>query len=121
MSLSQEYDESCYPGPAGECSDGEHSDGELEPVSTDQMNLSIDLSPPTELMCAVCSDVLLDPMSLHCGHTFCQLCLARVWRSSGRLPPDRLLCPVCRLPWRNFPGINITLRYRHVCTVRILQ
>ena len=102
-----DYDESNYPGPAEQDSDGEASSGELK-----QTSLSIDSAgPPPDFTCSVCSDILLDPVSLHCGHTFCQLCLAGVWQSSGRLPAARLACPVCRLPWRNFPGVNITLRY----------
>ncbi len=100
-----DYDESCYPGPA----EPDSSDGEDSP--REQMSLSMDsASPPPDFTCSVCSDILLDPVSLHCGHSFCQLCLAGVWQSSGRLPAARLVCPVCRLPWRNFPGVNITLR-----------
>ena len=99
-----DYDESCYPGPAEPDSDDEASPRE-------QTSLSMDSGPPPDFTCSVCSDILLDPVSLHCGHTFCQLCLACVWQSSGRLPAARLACPVCRLPWRNFPGVNITLRY----------
>ena len=99
------YDESCYPGPAAE---GEE---EVELVSN-QTSLAMDDSlPPPDVTCSVCSDILINPVSLHCGHTFCQLCLARVWRSNGKSGPSQLSCPVCRLPWRNFPGINITLRW----------
>lgn len=100
------YDESCYPGSATE------SEDDIDLKSADQTSLTIDDSlPPSDVSCSVCSDILIDPVSLHCGHTFCQLCLAQVWRSSGKVDPGRLSCPVCRLPWRNFPGINITLRY----------
>ena len=100
-----DYDESCYPGPAEPDSDGEASPREQTSLSMDSAG------PPPDFTCSVCSDILLDPVSLHCGHSFCQLCLAGVWQSSGRLPAARLACPVCRLPWRNFPGVNITLRY----------
>ena len=105
------YDESCYPGP-GSATD---SEDDIELKSVDQTSVTIDDSlPPADVSCSVCSDILIDPMSLHCGHTFCQLCLAQVWRSSGKVDPGRLSCPVCRLPWRNFPGINITLRYNRL-------
>ena len=109
-----DYDESCYPGPA----EPDDSDDEASP--REQTSLSMDSGPPPDFTCSVCSDILLDPVSLHCGHTFCQLCLAGVWQSSGRLPAARLVCPVCRLPWRNFPGVNITLRYVYVVSLHLL-
>ena len=97
------YDESCYPGA---------EEDELELSSNDQTCLALDDKlPPSDVTCSICSDILIDPVSLHCGHTYCQLCLARVWRSRGKLAPNSLTCPVCRLPWRNYPGVNITLRY----------
>ena len=97
------YDESCYPGAA---------EDELELESTEQTCLAMDDGlPPPDVTCSICSDILIDPVSLHCGHTFCQLCLARVWKSRGKSQPSNITCPVCRLPWRNFPGVNITLRY----------
>ena len=104
-SRMSDYDESCYPGPAEPDSDGEASPREQTSLSMDSAG------PPPDFTCSVCSDILLDPVSLHCGHSFCQLCLAGVWQSSGRLPAASLVCPVCRLPWRNFPGVNITLRW----------
>ena len=60
-----------------------------------------------DFTCAICAQMLIDPMTLHCGHSFCQLCLASMWQQH----PSKLLCPVCRQPWRNLPGINIQLRY----------
>ena len=42
-----------------------------------------------ELDCQVCYALLLDPLTLTCGHTFCRKCVARVLDHSP-------LCPVCR-------------------------
>ncbi len=42
-----------------------------------------------ELDCHVCYNIMLDPITTPCGHTFCQKCLDRVLDHSN-------LCPVCR-------------------------
>jgi len=62
-----------------------------------------------DFSCAVCSEVFVEPCTLHCGHSFCQLCLAGLWRAN-RKSPLYLYCPLCRQPWVNFPGVNIQLR-----------
>ena len=65
-----------------------------------------------DILCIVCAEVLVDPCTLHCGHSFCQLCLASVWKSKTLLSPSpaSLHCPICRQPWGSYPGINIQLR-----------
>ena len=63
-----------------------------------------------DVSCAVCAEVFVEPCTLHCGHSFCQLCLSAVWKSSRHKSPMQLHCPVCRQPWVNFPGVNIQLR-----------
>jgi Lon protease-like protein len=42
-----------------------------------------------EMECQVCYGLLLDPVTTHCGHTFCRRCLQRVLDHSQR-------CPLCR-------------------------
>lgn len=44
-----------------------------------------------ELDCHVCYNIMLDPTTTPCGHTFCRNCLARVLDHSSH-------CPVCRRP-----------------------
>ena len=82
-------------------------------------------SPPTcqhqeslseDLVCMICACLLHDPMSLHCGHSFCNLCLAAMWQSAKEPGSAAgLHCPVCRASWRNFPAVNIQLRCVCVC------
>lgn len=43
----------------------------------------------SEIDCQVCYGIFLDPMTLPCGHTFCNSCVARVLDHSD-------LCPICR-------------------------
>ncbi|KAF2191340.1 hypothetical protein K469DRAFT_720335 [Zopfia rhizophila CBS 207.26] len=42
-----------------------------------------------ELDCLVCYNMMLDPTTTACGHTFCRRCLARVMDHSN-------ICPICR-------------------------
>ena len=42
-----------------------------------------------ELECLVCYNLMIDPTTTGCGHTFCRRCLARVMDHSD-------LCPLCR-------------------------
>uniref|UniRef100_A0A8C1JM40 Bifunctional apoptosis regulator n=1 Tax=Cyprinus carpio TaxID=7962 RepID=A0A8C1JM40_CYPCA len=58
-----------------------------------------------EFTCHCCYDVLVDPTTLNCGHSFCRHCLAE-WLHSSR----RNECPECRERWQGFPRINILLR-----------
>jgi len=56
--------------------------------------------------CAICSDVLLEPVVGACGHDFCHDCLD-TWRSvcatgSG---PGTLVCPLCRSELPQVPGV----------------
>ncbi|XP_052409666.1 bifunctional apoptosis regulator isoform X3 [Carassius gibelio] len=63
-----------------------------------------DLAAP-EFTCHCCYDVLVDPTTLSCGHSFCRHCLAEWLHSSQRNE-----CPECRERWQGFPRINILLR-----------
>lgn len=64
------------------------------------------------MSCGVCFQLLLDPVTLNCGHSFCQICLARLWQTSNNAI---LLCPMCRQPWaesgRSLPSVNVLFRY----------
>ncbi|XP_072552790.1 bifunctional apoptosis regulator-like [Salminus brasiliensis] len=61
--------------------------------------------PQQEFLCHCCYQVLVDPTTLSCGHTFCRHCLAQWCLSSLKYN-----CPECRQTWRGFPKINISFR-----------
>ena len=63
---------------------------------------------PESMKCVLCMEMFLDPASLPCGHTFCQVCLVKM-RMSQRLQPVSL-CPLCRKPWAAVPAVNIMFR-----------
>lgn len=58
---------------------------------------------PAHLECAICMKLLLEPVSVPCGHTFCQVCLRRSLGYRG-------LCAVCRAPVPNGTNVNILIR-----------
>ena len=58
------------------------------------------------LNCSICSGYMSDPITMHCGHSFCKKC-AVDWCFKYK----RSTCPVCRKKIRkSLPGININLK-----------
>lgn len=61
------------------------------------------------LICPVCKDVMNEPLTLMCNHTFCYICLAGTEENMWELSRD---CPICKkkycLPPTNV--VNFTLR-----------
>nr|XP_020037248.1 E3 ubiquitin-protein ligase TRIM21 [Castor canadensis] len=46
-----------------------------------------------EVTCSVCLDPMVEPVSIDCGHSFCQECISEVGKDGGSM------CPVCRKPF----------------------
>ncbi|XP_015283466.1 PREDICTED: uncharacterized protein LOC107124501 [Gekko japonicus] len=44
-----------------------------------------------ELSCSLCNDYFMEPVCIHCGHSFCQACITRFW---GEQETD-FCCPQC--------------------------
>jgi len=59
-----------------------------------------------DFLCGCCMDLMVQPTTLTCGHSFCRLCIANWY-----LTAKKLECPQCRSLWTGNPQINITLRY----------
>uniref|UniRef100_A0A8C7KI63 Protein NLRC3-like n=1 Tax=Oncorhynchus kisutch TaxID=8019 RepID=A0A8C7KI63_ONCKI len=51
--------------------------------------------------CAVCEQVLTDPVSITCGHRFCRRCITRHWEQPA--PSGHYGCPRCRKRFRTRP------------------
>lgn len=58
-----------------------------------------------DFVCSCCFEILLEPTTLTCGHTFCRFCLANWWDMSRKAE-----CLQCRRPFNEFPNVNFTLR-----------
>ena len=56
-----------------------------------------------EFKCAVCMDILCEPVSLFCGHIFCTVCVDRA---------EVRTCPTCRLPCFVPPVHNLWIERR---------
>lgn len=59
---------------------------------------------PHSLSCSICLDVLKEPVTLHCGHSFCMDCLNNfwdVWDHRGGYE-----CPECRHTYTSRPMLN---------------
>uniref|UniRef100_A0A8C4SRR2 E3 ubiquitin-protein ligase TRIM47-like n=1 Tax=Erpetoichthys calabaricus TaxID=27687 RepID=A0A8C4SRR2_ERPCA len=54
-----------------------------------------------EFTCSVCLQTLTDPVSLHCGHSFCLKCLSDYWDQS-----QVSSCPQCRHVFMLRPELN---------------
>ncbi|XP_077461519.1 E3 ubiquitin/ISG15 ligase TRIM25-like [Stigmatopora argus] len=48
----------------------------------------------SQFRCPICLDVLQDPVSIPCGHTYCMACINGYWDQAE--PPDHFTCPQCR-------------------------
>ncbi|KAJ5172616.1 hypothetical protein N7492_005209 [Penicillium capsulatum] len=82
-----------------DASDVVYEDAELPQGQVQQQRLYIDedcirylklrRKLRAELDCQVCYALILEPLTLPCGHTFCRSCVARILDHSD-------LCPICR-------------------------
>lgn len=58
-----------------------------------------------EFSCSCCLELLKRPVTLACGHSFCQLCLANWYLASSNAT-----CPACRQEWKSMPKLNFKLK-----------
>ncbi|KAG5199719.1 hypothetical protein JEQ12_006198 [Ovis aries] len=73
-----------------------------------------------EVTCPICLELLTEPLSLDCGHSFCQACITANNMVSMNDPDEDRRCPVCRISYE--PGnlrpnrhvANIVQRLREV-------
>ncbi|XP_034362060.1 tripartite motif-containing protein 30A [Arvicanthis niloticus] len=51
-----------------------------------------------EVTCPICLDLMVQPVSADCGHSFCQACITLNYESS-KCNKEEFLCPVCRVSY----------------------
>uniref|UniRef100_A0A3B1IIL6 NACHT domain-containing protein n=1 Tax=Astyanax mexicanus TaxID=7994 RepID=A0A3B1IIL6_ASTMX len=54
--------------------------------------------------CGLCEQILTDPVSITCGHSFCRLCINRYWDETGRT--GDFICPSCRKRSKTHPALH---------------
>lgn len=104
------------PPPSKELTDKEASSKETANDKEDIKGVvPSDTQTKDVMSCGVCFQLLLDPVTLNCGHSFCLVCLAQLWNVSRN---SSLLCPMCRQPWAEpggrLPSVNVMFRYMRI-------
>ncbi|KAI4564355.1 hypothetical protein MJT46_010153 [Ovis ammon polii x Ovis aries] len=73
-----------------------------------------------EVTCPICLELLTEPLSLDCGHSFCQICITANSKESVTGQEEERKCPVCRINYEsgklrpNWHLANIVQRVREV-------
>ncbi|XP_026217981.1 protein NLRC3-like isoform X2 [Anabas testudineus] len=90
-----------------DCSKEQPSDISDGPGPSDtQEKRSQDLMEEQLSHCALCEDVLKDPVSTSCGHWFCRQCITSYWDQSGSSGDSS--CPQCGERSRTRPGLRVS-------------
>uniref|UniRef100_A0A8C5QR33 Uncharacterized protein n=1 Tax=Leptobrachium leishanense TaxID=445787 RepID=A0A8C5QR33_9ANUR len=64
-----------------------------------------------ELTCLICTDIYTDPVTLTCGHNYCQDCITKTWDNQEE---REYSCPECRRRFRVRPELRRNLRLRNI-------
>ncbi|XP_054609280.1 nuclear factor 7, ovary isoform X1 [Dunckerocampus dactyliophorus] len=62
-----------------------------------------------QVHCSICLDVFTNPVSIPCGHNFCQSCILGYWKSSPLYQ-----CPMCKKSFYKRPDISINTVLREI-------
>ncbi|XP_034532036.1 E3 ubiquitin-protein ligase TRIM21-like [Notolabrus celidotus] len=73
-------------------------------MASAQASPCVTTSLEKHLMCTICMDQFVDPVTTTCGHSFCELCLRRNFRYND------MMCPLCKEPLRGTQNVNIVLK-----------
>lgn len=69
-----------------------------------------------QLLCSICLDVLVQPVSTPCGHNFCMNCISTYWDST-----TDCRCPICKEHFKTRPNLKINTFILEVVTQFQLQ
>ncbi|XP_076870960.1 uncharacterized protein LOC143521674 isoform X3 [Brachyhypopomus gauderio] len=75
-----------------------------ETYSPDINELSASLLTEDHFRCSVCTDVLKEPVSIPCGHSYCKTCIQTYWNNPTQA--GSYSCPQCRKIFHTRPALN---------------
>ncbi|XP_063074586.1 tripartite motif-containing protein 16-like [Engraulis encrasicolus] len=55
-----------------------------------------------QFTCPICCDLLADPVTIPCGHSYCMACISTYWSDHSRV----CSCPQCRLEFPTMPSLG---------------
>ncbi|KAM4631659.1 E3 ubiquitin/ISG15 ligase TRIM25-like [Discoglossus pictus] len=64
-----------------------------------------------ELKCCICLSIYTDPVTLPCGHNFCQDCINKTWDNQDKGDSS---CPECRQRFKRKPELKRNLRLSNI-------
>ncbi|KAI4871603.1 hypothetical protein NFI96_006466 [Prochilodus magdalenae] len=70
----------------------------------DTSELLSNLLTEDHFRCLICADVLKEPVSIPCGHSYCKTCIQSYWTKPIRT--GSYSCPQCRKRFRTRPALN---------------
>ncbi|XP_040887731.1 uncharacterized protein LOC121177469 [Toxotes jaculatrix] len=62
-----------------------------------------------QVHCSICLDVFTNPVSIPCGHNFCQSCILGYWKTSPLFQ-----CPMCKKSFHKRPDISVNTVLREI-------
>lgn len=62
-----------------------------------------------QVHCSICLDVFTNPVSIPCGHNFCQSCILGYWKTSPLYQ-----CPMCKKSFHKRPDISVNTVLREI-------
>uniref|UniRef100_A0A8L0DMH4 RING-type domain-containing protein n=1 Tax=Oncorhynchus mykiss TaxID=8022 RepID=A0A8L0DMH4_ONCMY len=63
------------------------------------------------ISCSICLDLLKDPVTLPCGHSYCMGCIIKDCRDQDDQKGVLISCPQCRQTFTQWPVLNRNIMF----------
>ncbi|KAK1784413.1 hypothetical protein P4O66_012767, partial [Electrophorus voltai] len=90
--------------PAPTCVSAKSDQSMDRPITLRHAELSAILLTEDHFRCSVCTDVLTEPVSIPCGHSYCKSCIQTYWTKPGHI--GSYSCLQCRKRFNNRPELK---------------